>query len=436
MGWEWLLLIIFGVLALLMATGMPIAFSFMIINVVGVFIFFGGTAGLEQMILSMSTSLTTFVLLPVALFILMGELLVHSSIAIDVMDALDKLMGHLPGRLSLLAVATGTVIAALTGSSMSSTAMLGQILVPEMERRGYKKAMTVGPIMASGGLAIMIPPSSLAILLCVIGEISIGKVLVVIPFAGLYLAALLAAYIIIRCKLQPHLAPTFEVEKLPFMKRISGTVKFVLPVGFIIFLVVGLIFVGVADPSESAATGTIGMAIVILCYRRFTWEVIRKSIYGTVMITGMVFLIIAGATTFGQILAFSGATAGLSEFAVNLPLPPILIMVAMQIIILIMGCFMEVVSIMMITLPIFIPVVNKLGFDPVWFGAIALLNIECAFITPPFGMNLFVMKGVAKKTTMEEIYFAAAPMVAINCLTMGLMIAFPSIVLWPVRLMG
>jgi tripartite ATP-independent transporter DctM subunit len=435
-GWEWLLLIIFGVLVVLMATGMPIAFSFMTINIVGVYVFFGGTSGLEQMILSMSTSLTTFVLLPVALFILMGELLVHSDIAVDVMEALDKLMGRLPGRLSLLAVATGTVIAALTGSSMSSTAMLGQILVPEMERRGYKKPMTVGPIIASGGLAIMIPPSSLAILLCVIGEISIGKTLVVIPFVGLYLAAFLAAYIVLRCKLQPQIAPTFEVEKLPFIKRISGTVKFVLPVGFIIFLVVGLIFVGVADPSESAAMGAVGMVIVILCYRRLTWEVVRKSIHGTIMITGMVFLIIAGATTFGQILAFSGATAGLSEFAVGLPLPPVLIIVAMQIIILIMGCFMEVVSIMMITLPIFIPVINKLGFDPVCFGAIALLNIECAFITPPFGLNLFVMKGVAKNTTMEEIYYAAAPMVAINCLTMGLMIAFPSIVLWPVKLMG
>jgi tripartite ATP-independent transporter DctM subunit len=437
MPWELLLIIIFAALVLLMATGMPIAFSFMIINVIGVYVFFGGSVGLEQMILSMSTSLTTFVLLPVALFILMGELLVHSRIANDVMDALDKLLGRLPGRLSLLAVATGTVIAALTGSSMSSTAMLGQILVPEMERRGYKKAMTVGPIMASGGLAIMIPPSSLAILLCVIGEISIGKVLIVIPFAGIYLAALVAAYIIIRCKLQPSLAPTFDIQKLPFNERIMGAVKFVLPVGLIIFLVVGLIFIGVADPSESAATGTIGMIIVILCYGRLTWDVIRRALHGTVMITGMVFLIIAGATTFGQILSFSGATSGLSEFAVSLPLTPILIVVCMQIIILIMGCFMEVVSIMMITLPVFMPVINKLGFDPVWFGAITLLNIECAFITPPFGMNLFVMKGVAPPdTTMEDIYYAATPMVLINCLTMALMLAFPALVLWPVRLMG
>ena len=437
MEWQWLLVIIFGILVLLMLSGMPIAFTFMIINVAGVFVFFGGTAGLEQLILSMSTSLTTFVLLPVALFILMGELLVHSNIAIDMMDALDKLLGRLPGRLSLLAVATGTVIAALTGSSMSSTAMLGQILVPEMEKRGYQKAMTVGPIMASGGLAIMIPPSSLAILLCVIGEISIGRILVVIPFVGLILAILLAAYIIIRCKLQPSLAPTYEVQKVPLSTRIFGAVKYVLPVGFIIFLVVGLIFVGVADPSESAATGTIGMVIVILFYRRLNWRVVKKSINGAITITGMVFLIIAGATTFGQILAFSGATSGLSEFATRLPLPPILIIVAMQIIILIMGCFMEVVAIMMITLPIFLPVVNQLGFDPIWFGAMTLLNIECAFITPPFGLNLFVMRGVAPSgTTMEDVYLASLPMVGINCLTIALMMAFPPLVLWPIRLMG
>jgi tripartite ATP-independent transporter DctM subunit len=261
--------------------------------------------------------------------------------------------------------------------------------------------------------------------------------LVVIPFAGVYLAILLAAYIIVRCKFQPDLAPEFEVAKRSFSERISGAIKFVLPVGFIIFLVVGLIFVGIADPSESAATGTVGMVIVILCYGRLTWEVIRKSLHGMIMITGMVFLLIAGATTFGQILSFSGATGGLSEFAIHLPLAPILIVVTMQIIILIMGCFMEVVSIMMITLPIFIPVINKLGFDPVWFGAITLLNIECAFITPPFGMNLFVMKGVAPAdTTMTDIYSAATPMVLINCLTMALMLAFPSIVLWPVKLMG
>ena len=436
MAWQWLLIIIFGALIILMATGMPIAFSFMILNVIGVYLFFGGTVGLEQMILSIYSSLCTFILLPIPLFILMGELLLHSGVAMDMMDALERWMGRLPGRLAVLSVATGTVFAALTGSSMSSAAMLGQILVPEMEKRGYKKTMSLGPIMGSGGLAIMIPPSGLAVLLCVIGEISIGKILVAIPFPGVLLAALMAAYIIIRCKLQPFLAPSYEIAKVSLSVKLAGTLKFILPVGFIIFLVIGLIFLGVADPSESAATGTLGMFIVVLLYRRLNWAVIKKSVRGTISITGMVFLIIAGAKTFGEILSFSGATRGLSEIATQLPLPPILIMVAMQIVILIMGCFMDVVAIMMITLPIFVPVITKLGLDTVWFGAIALLNIELAMITPPFGMVLFVMKGVAPAgTTMEDVYKAAYPIVMLNLLAMALMIAFPAIVLWPIWLM-
>jgi len=436
MAWQWLLIIIFGCLIILMATGMPIAFSFMILNVIGVYLFFGGTVGLEQMILSIYSSLCTFILLPIPLFILMGELLLHSGVAMDMMDALERWMGRLPGRLAVLSVATGTVFAALTGSSMSSAAMLGQILVPEMEKRGYKKTMSLGPIMGSGGLAIMIPPSGLAVLLCVIGEISIGKILVAIPFPGVLLAALMAAYIIIRCKLQPFLAPSYEIAKVSLSVKLAGTLKFILPVGFIIFLVIGLIFLGVADPSESAATGTLGMFIVVLLYRRLNWAVIKKSVRGTISITGMVFLIIAGAKTFGEILSFSGATRGLSEIATQLPLPPILIMVAMQIVILIMGCFMDVVAIMMITLPIFVPVITKLGLDTVWFGAIALLNIELAMITPPFGMVLFVMKGVAPAgTTMEDVYKAAYPIVMLNLIAMALMIAFPAIVLWPIWLM-
>ena len=436
MAWQWLLIIIFGALIILMATGMPIAFSFMILNVIGVYLFFGGTVGLEQMILSIYSSLCTFILLPIPLFILMGELLLHSGVAMDMMDALERWMGRLPGRLAVLSVATGTVFAALTGSSMSSAAMLGQILVPEMEKRGYKKTMSLGPIMGSGGLAIMIPPSGLAVLLCVIGEISIGKILVAIPFPGVLLAALMAAYIIIRCKLQPFLAPSYDIAQVPLSVKIAGTLKFILPVGFIIFLVIGLIFLGVADPSESAATGTLGMFIVVLLYRRLNWAVIKKSVRGTISITGMVFLIIAGAKTFGEILSFSGATRGLSEIATQLPLPPILIMVAMQIVILIMGCFMDVVAIMMITLPIFVPVITKLGLDTVWFGAIALLNIELAMITPPFGMVLFVMKGVAPAgTTMEDVYKAAYPIVMLNLIAMALMIAFPAIVLWPIWLM-
>ena len=431
MEWPLVLLLIFAILVILMATGMPVAFSFMLINVVGVFIFFSGTLGLEQLILSIYTSLATFILLPVMLFVLMGEVMFHSGIGLRVIDIMDKWLGRLPGRLSLLAVATGTVLAALTGVSMAATSILGSVLVPEMENRGYKKPMTMGPVMASGGLAIMIPPSSLAVLLGAIGEISVGRILVAIIIPGLLLAGIYIAYIIVRCMLQPRLAPAYEVAPTPLSVKVRETVQYVFPLAIVVFLVIGVMMLGVATPSEAAASGTIGIAIVALIYRCFTWEVIKKSILGTLRITGMIFMIVAGATAFSQILSYTGATQGLAQFATSLPVAPILIVIGMQIVVLILGCFMDVVAIMMITLPIFVPTVHALGFDPVWFGVLIMINIECALITPPFGMSLFVMKGVAPSgTTMGDIYKASLPFVIQQLLAMALIMIFPQIALW------
>jgi tripartite ATP-independent transporter DctM subunit len=434
--WPFILLLLFGSLLILMATGMPIAFCFMLINVVGVFLFFGGTAGLEQLILSIYTSLATFVLLPVLLFILMGELTFQSGLATDIINVVDKWLGRLPGRLALLSVGAGALLSALTGASMASTSMLGSVLTPEMEKRDYQKPMSLGPIMGSGGLAIMIPPSSLAVLLGAIGELSIGKILVAIIVPGILMAGLYVVYIIVRCYLQPSIAPVYETPSTPLSEKIIATAKYVLPIGFIFFLVVGVIFIGVATPSEAAASGTIGVFIVMIFYRRLKWQVLKQSVSDTLKISGMVLLIIAGAQAFSQILSFSGASQGLAEVATSLPVAPIFIVITMQIIILIMGGFMEVVSIMMITLPIFVPTILALGFDPIWFAALVLLNIEMAMITPPFGLSLFVMKGVAPPdTTIGDIYRSALPFIGCNLIAMALIIIFPQIALWAPRLM-
>jgi tripartite ATP-independent transporter DctM subunit len=429
--WQFVLPVIFGSLLILMASGMPVAFSFILISIVGMYVFFGGAAGLEQLIISINTSLTTFVLLPVPLFIFMGELMFHSGMAPLLVETLDKWLGRLPGRLSLLAVSAGTLFATLTGTSMASTAMLGSILVPEMENRGYKKPMSLGPILGSGGLAIMIPPSGLAVLLGAIGEISIGKILIAIIIPGLLMAIFYAAYIIIRCWLQPSIAPAYEVSHTPLSKKLSATVRYILPLGLVIFLVIGVIFLGVATPSEAAATGTIGTAILAFFNGRLTWGVVKKAIGSTLAVVGMVLLIISGATALAQILAYSGATQGLCNLATGLPLAPTIIVIAMQIIILFLGCLMDVVAIMMITIPIFVPVVVTLDFNTVWFATIFLLNIEMAGTTPPFGMGLMVMKGVAPpETTMGDIYLAALPFLGCNLIVMVLMIAFPKIALW------
>jgi len=403
----------------------------MLISIVGMYVFFGGTAGLEQLIVSINTSLTTFVLLPVPLFIFMGELMFHSGMAPLLVETLDKWLGRLPGRLGLLAVSSGTLFATLTGTSIASTAMLGSILVPEMERRGYKKPMSLGPILGSGGLAIMIPPSGLAVLLGAIGDISVGRILIAIIIPGLLMAILYAAYIIIRCWLQPSIAPVYEVSHTPLSEKLSATVRYILPLGLIIFLVIGVIFLGVATPSEAAATGTLGTAILAFFNGRLTWEVIKKATSSALAVVGMVLLIIAGATAFGQILAYSGATQGLCNLATGLPVAPIIIIIAMQIIILFLGCLMDVVAIMMITLPIFVPIVISLDFNTVWFAAIFLLNIEMAGTSPPFGMGLMVMKGVAPPdTTMGDIYLAALPFLGCDLIVMILILAFQNVALW------
>jgi len=429
--WPLILLIIFGALIILMASGMPVALCFMLINVVGVFLFFGGTIGLEQLILSIYSSLATFILLPIPLFILMGEVMFHSGIGMNVIDVVDKWIGHLPGRLGLLAVGAGTLLSTLTGVSIGSTAILGSLLVPEMEKRGYKKAMSLGPILGSGGLAIMIPPSALAVFLGAIGEISIGKLLIAIIFPGLLMAGLYTAYILVRCSLQPAIAPVYDVPRIPLSEKLIATARSVLPLLVIVFLVIGVILLGIATPSEAAASGVIGIFILVFFYRRLNWELVKKSIGGTLTTTGMIFLIMAGARAFSQILSFTGATQGLSEFAMGLPVAPLFIVVAMQFVILILGCFMDVGAIIMLTMPIFMPIILALGFSNVWFGTIALLNLEMALITPPFGLCLFVMKGVAPPdTTMGDIYRAALPFIGLQILAMVLIIIFPPIALW------
>lgn len=414
-----------------MLLGMPVAISFLIADVLGAYFLWGGTAGFSQLILSIRDSITSFNLLPVPLFILMGEVMFQSGVAPRMMRTVDMWLGRLPGRLGLVAVAGGTIFSTLSGSSMASVAMLGSVLTPEMEKAGYHKSMSIGPILGSGGLAVLIPPSTLAVLIGSLGEISIGKILIGSIFPGLLLAVLCAAYIVIRCWLQPSIAPPYDVPPVPFKYKVIATLRYILPLSLVVFLVIGLIFAGVATPSEAAATGTVGSVILALFYRGFTWQVIKKSFTGAISISVMMFAIIAGAIAFSQVLAFMGTTKGLVNFATGLNVAPIIIIIAMQVVVFLMGMFMSVFAIMMITLPIFMPIVFASDFSPVWFAVIYLVNCELAAVTPPYGVNLFVMKGVAPKgTTMEDVIKAAVPFIFLNFLVIVLIFIFPQIALW------
>jgi tripartite ATP-independent transporter DctM subunit len=381
--------------------------------------------------LSIYESVTSFALLPVPLFVLMGEIMFRSGIATKQMEVLDSWLGRIPGRLSLLAVGGGTLFATLTGSAMAGAAMLGSTLVPEMEKKGYSKAMSLGPILGSGGLAIMIPPSALGVLLAALGEFSVGRFLVAIVIPGFIMGALYAGYIIIRCQLQPHLAPKYAPPQISIGEKILSTLIYVFPMAAIVFLVVGLIFLGIATPTESAAAGTVGCFILAGAYRRLKWPVVMKAVEGTLRVTVMMFMILTGSTAFSQLLAFTGASTGLVELASNLPLQPIFVIIAMQIVLLMLGTFMEPLTIMMLTIPIYFPIIQALGYSPLWFGTVMLLNMEMATTSPPFGLVLFVMKSVAPKdTTMADIYKAALPFLGCDVAAMAAIMAFPALVLW------
>jgi tripartite ATP-independent transporter DctM subunit len=350
---------------------------------------------------------------------------------------IDKWLGRLPGRLSLLAAAGGTIFSALSGSSIANTAMLGTALLPEMKERGYKTSMAVGPIIGVGGLAMLIPPSSLVVVLASIAHISVGKLLIGGAIPGLLMGTLYTMYIIVRCWLNPSLAPRYDVSQVSLSDKIMGTVKYALPLAFIIFMVLGLMLLGLATPTEAAASGAVATLAVTFFYGRLNWKMLKASLTGTLEITIMVFMIIAASKTFSSILAFTGATYGLLEVIQGLDVHPLLILLGMQLSIFILGMFMETISIMMISLPIFMPIVHMLGFDPVWFGIIMLINFEMGMTTPPFGMMLFVMKGVASDDiSIKDICYAALPFIGCDMIAMVMIIIWPSIVLWLPGLMG
>ena len=427
MDWWITLLAIIGTLLVILLTGIPVAFAFLLFNFLGIF-YFMGPEGFHQLILSLFGALTPFTIAPIPLFILMGAVLFHSGIAVQVIDIVDKWLGRLPGRLSLLTIASGTIFANLTGSTIANTAMLGTLLVPEMERRGYKKPMTLGPIMGVGGLAMIIPPSALAVILGSLAKISIGRLLIGGILPGFLIASLYAGYIVVRCWLQPSLAPSYEVIPTPWSEKIISTAKYVLPLGFIILAVLGTMFAGIATPSEAAALGALASFVLAAFYGKLNLKMIKKSAMTCVEITVMAFMIIVGSVAFSQILAFSGVSRQLVELVTGLEIAPILVLVAMQIVLLFLGTFMEQISMMMITLPIYMPVVASLGFNPVWFGVMMLINLEIGLITPPFGMLLFVMKGVSPPgTTMGDVYRAAFPFVLCNILALVFILAFPTI---------
>jgi tripartite ATP-independent transporter DctM subunit len=297
--------------------------------------------------------------------------------------------------------------------------------------------MSLGPLMGVGTVDALIPPNALTVVLASLANIDVGQLLIAGIVPGLIMSGLYFLYVLLWVRLFPKEAPMYEVTPVPLKEKLIATLKYFLPLSLIIFMVIGFIFLGVATPTEAAATGTLGSFILALIYRRLSWEVFKKSVMGTVRVTVMIFMIIIVSSTYGEILAFTGAAAGMTSFISNLAISPMIILIGMLVVILILGCFMETVAIMMITIPIYMPVVNALGFNPIWFGVMMLIALETGLITPPFGVTLFVMKGVAPPdVTMSDIWKAVTPYVIIDIVCIVLVLVFPVLATMMSSLMG
>lgn len=436
MAWYLTLITLFSSLIALFLLGVPVAFSFLIVNLVAAFLFMGGVHGIMGLVTGIFTSITTFALVPVPLFIFMGSIIFHSGLGFEALNVLDKWLGKIRGRLSILAILMGVIIGALSGSTIATCALLGTTLLPEMLKRGYSKRMSLGPIMGIGTVDALIPPNALTVVLASLAKVDVGKLLIAGILPGLFMSGLYLFYVLIFVYLRPNEAPEYEIEKVSFYEKVRLTVMYLVPLGFIFFMVIGLIFLGVVTPSEAAATGALGSFLLALLYRKMTLEVLKKSLFETCKITTMIFMIIIVSDTYSAILAFTGSASKLIEFVTQLNVAPQVILIAMMVTLLILGCFMETVAIMMITVPIFMPVIQALGFDPLWFCVLMLINMETGLLTPPFGVTLFVMKGVSpKEITMADIWRAAIPFAIVDYLCLAFVILVPKIALYLPSLM-
>lgn len=428
MTW-WITLSILGaVLAGLFATGLPVALAFLGTNIVGAWIFLGGTSGLDQLVRNASGAVSSFSLVPIPLFILMGELLFHCGLAFKAIEAVERMLNRLPARLACVTVVGGTAFSALSGSSIANTALLGSTLSQDMMKRGYSTTLSLGPAMATGGIAVLVPPSTLAVMLGSLSGISITQLLIGGIVPGFLMAAGFLLYVILVGVFDPKSAPRQDTVRVyTFRERYVPFLRDVVPLFGIFVAVIGGMLSGIATPTEAAALGAMAAFVATICYGKLTWNALRNSLTETAKVSISILFIIVASTTFSQILSFSGATTGMLSLVTAVDPTPMTLILSMLLILLLMGCFIDQVSMMMITVPLFIPLAQSAGIDLVWLGLMMLVVIELGLLTPPFGILLMVMQGAVKSVPLVQIYKAALPFILIEILVLVLMIFWPEL---------
>lgn len=422
----------------LMAIGLPIAFAFFAVNIVFCYVYMGGEVGIIQFLRSMVPSVGNFSLTPLPLFILMGEVMFVSGMASRAINAMNLLIRRVPGRLSVVAIGSGTLFSSVTGSSLATVAMLGASLVPEMKKRGYSDEMSAGPILATGGLAALIPPSGLAIILGSLGGIPITGLLIGGIVPGLLLAALFILYILLRASFSPSSAPGYEIAGISRSEQIRTFTRDVLPLALVLVAVVGSMLTGIATVTESAAIGVLATLLLALSVGRLGLASFANACRSTTTVTVILFIIIAGSTSFAQLLSYTGASQGIMDNLMRFQFTPTGFVLSVLILYVILGCFIDPIAIMMLTIPILVPMANHLQIDLVWFGVLLMIALELGFITPPFGLSIFVLKGVMGNDTVSvlSLYRAVLPFLILQLAAILIFVLWPAGITGLSRIMG
>lgn len=437
MSIEFLTILMFVLMLVLIATGLPIVFCLGAVGTIFAYLFMG-PASINMVAVSVWTGMNNFILIAVPLFIFMAYVLESSGIADNLYRMMHYWFGPVRGGLAMGTIVICTIFAAMSGLSAAGTLTMGLVALPSMFKRGYDRKLAMGAVMGGGALGILIPPSVPFVIYTLFAKASVGRLFLAGIFPGFLMAFLFMVYIFIICQLRPTAGPALpKEERAGWRPKLVSIRAVILPI-LIVLGVLGSIFAGVASPTEAAAIGVVGAMISASIYRRITWENMKKATHQCLQVTGMALWIGVAAICFASVYNGIGAVDFISNTVQSLGIDRWIVMIGMQISILILGCFLDPLGIMMITLPVYIPLVEALGFDVIWFGVLFVINLEMGYLTPPFGFNLFYMKGIAPPgVTMQMIWAAAYPFVAIQMITLIIVMIFPEIALFlPNLIMG
>ena len=430
MGIEWITVILFGSMLLLLVTGFPIAFGLGAIAV-SVSMWLWGPQSLLMAYLGAVSTVNFSVLVCISMFVFMGMMLYFSGIADDLYTTFHYWLAPIPGCLASATIGVCTIIAAIVSSEAAGTLTMGRIALPLMRKRGYQKEIATGCIQAGAALGFLIPPSVIGILYAVIAKESIGRLFLGGALPGLILAVCYIIYITVRCYLQPHIAPRIPKEERPPWGEKVRSLKYLVMPAAIILVVMGSIMLGITTPTEAAAIGALGSIVAVAFKRQLTLTVIKNSLLESTKLTAIMMWIFMGAMTFGQIYDALGAKELVQTVTTGLPFGPWGVLIIIQLTFFVLGMFMDDTAILFITMPIYIPIVIDLGFDPIWFGVLYIINMQMAYLTPPFGYCLMLIRGVVPPDiTMGDIYRSIVPFVIIQGMVLLLIMVFPQIVLW------